>query len=69
MLGLLTAALPIVVQIIGFFVMRNQQAKESQAKFLAFIQAMENEGLISKKLHDSYEEQRRKNKEELEKGQ
>ena len=61
-----TLILPIALKLIGWFLDAKAADKESRQAFLDFIAAMSTQGLISKNLFLSYQSQRDRNREELE---
>lgn len=51
--------------LIDFFLKKHEQAVAAREAYLKFVEAMSKDGLISVQLSESYNEQRRKNQEEL----
>lgn len=65
-LAFATPIVPLVIKLIGMWLDSNAQAEESKKKFVEFLQAMSGDGLISKKLHDSFESQKAENLKKIE---
>lgn len=55
------------LKLLGWFLDAKEADAEARKSYLAFIDVMTRKGLVSKSLHNSYEEQRKKNLEELKK--
>jgi len=54
----LTAFLPFLFQLMSFVLDRVKASNDTKAKFLALLEAVKNDGLISVEAHDAFAKQR-----------
>jgi hypothetical protein len=60
MIAILTAFAPFILSILGFGLQKIGASAETKRRFLAMVEGMGQDGLISVNLHKSYEEQRKR---------
>jgi len=60
-----TVIISLGLKFVDWFLSSRAKDKESREAFLQLVGSLSKQGLISKSLHDSYESQRDKNKQEL----
>jgi hypothetical protein len=60
MMAIFAAAMPAILAILGFILDRISASIATKKAFLQMVEGLGKEGLVSVKLHQSYEEQRRR---------